>query len=285
MEILEFGFMRLALSAGILAAVACGIIGTYVVVRRIVFISGGIAHTAYGGIGLGYLLGFSPLLGAAGAALFGALIIGIITKKMSEYEDTMIGIVWSTGMALGVLFVALTPGYAPNLMSYLFGSILYVSTFDIILMSILDAVIVITVIIFYKKFLVVSFDPEYSEVRGLPVERLFLLMLCLIALSIVLLIRVVGIILVIALLTIPTAIAGRFAGSLLKIMITSVFLSMFFTVGGLLISYYAGSFFNVNLPSGALIILLAGITYIMTWPLEYVKRKNRLKKILQKYSG
>ncbi|MGB2583229.1 MAG: metal ABC transporter permease, partial [Dehalococcoidia bacterium] len=202
-DALQYEFMRNALYAGLLASVACGIIGVYVVVNRIVFISGGIAHASFGGIGLGYLAGFSPVLGAMVFTLASALGMGIVTKRTNLPEDTAIGILWAMGMALGIIFIGLAPGYAPDLFSYLFGNILTVPFSDLILMIILDFIIAAIVIAFYKEFLALSFDEEFGTVVGIPVERLYLLLLCMIALTVVVLIRVVGIILVIALLTIP----------------------------------------------------------------------------------
>ena len=250
----QYEFMRNALYAGLLASVACGVIGVYVVVNRIVFISGGIAHASFGGIGLGFLAGFSPILGALAFALGSALGIGVITRRTNLPEDTVIGVLWAMGMALGVIFVGLAPGYAPDLLSYLFGNILTVPYSDLILMIVLDAIIVALVVAFYKEFLALSFDREFGTVAGIPVERLYLLLLCLIALTVVLLIRVVGIILVIALLTIPATAARQFTHDLRKMMLLSVMFGAVFCFGGLWLSY------EFDLASGATIILFGGTT-------------------------
>ena len=255
-EALQHDFMRNALLAGLLAAVACGIIGTYVVAKRMVSISGGISHSAFGGIGLGYYLGINPVVGALFFTIAAALGTGLVVKRTRLPEDTAIGILWAMGMAIGILFIGLTPGYAPGLFSYLFGDILLVSPSDLILMLALDAVILAVVIAFYKEFLALSFDEEFGTVSGVPMEKLYLLLLCLIALTVVVLIRVVGIILVIALLTIPAALARQFTHDLRKIMVLAVVFGAVFTFGGLWLSY------AFDVASGATIILLSGTVFL-----------------------
>ena len=267
LEVLQYEFMRNAMLAGVLASIACGIIGTYVVVKRIVFISGGIAHSAFGGIGLGYLVGISPVLGAVLFTIPSALAMGVVSTKTRLPEDTAIGILWALGMALGIIFVGLAPGYAPDLFSYLFGNILTVPTSDLILMLALDVVIILIVIALYKEFLALAFDREFGHIVGVPVEALYLLLLCLIALTVVILIRVVGIVLVIALLTIPAALARQFTYNLQKMMLLSVLFSVAFTFGGLWLS------FQLDLASGATIIILAGVVFI-----AYVGISRSLKK-------
>ncbi len=257
-EILQYEFMRNALIAALLASIACGIIGVYVVVKRIVFISGGIAHAAFGGIGLGYFLGVNPVLGVIPFSIAAALSMGIIGRRTKIPEDTAIGILWVMGMALGVIFVALSPGYAPELFGYLFGSILTVPTSDIILMLSLNAAIIAVVFSLHREFQAISFDEEYATTIGLPTERLYLLLLCLIALTVVLLIRVVGVILVIALLTIPAAISRQFTHRLSSMMFLSVFLCAILTICGLWLSY------AFDLPSGATIVLVSGTAFILS---------------------
>jgi zinc transport system permease protein len=272
LEALQYEFMRNALMAGLLAAVACGIVGVYVVVKRIVFISGGIAHASFGGIGLGYFLGISPIIGALVFSLASGLAIGGITRKTRLPADTAIGILWAIGMALGVIFIYLTPGYAPDLMSYLFGNILTVPFSDILLMLALDAVIIAIVVIFYKEYLILSFDEEYATAVGMPVERLYLLLLAMIALTVVVLIRVVGMILVIALLTFPAAMARQFTHDMKKMMFLSVLFGFLFTLGGLWLSYV------LKLPSGATIILLSGVVLAISFGVSRLRKKhNRIK--------
>lgn len=267
LEALQYEFMRNALFAGLLASVACGIIGTYVIVKRLVFISGGIAHTSFGGIGLGYFLGINPVVGALLFTVASALGMGMVTKRTRLAEDTAIGILWAMGMALGIIFIGLTPGYAPDLFGYLFGNILTVPLSDLTLMLALDVVIIAVVISLYKEFLAISFDEEFGVVAGVPVERLYLLLLCLIALTVVVLIRVVGIILVIALLTIPAATARQFTCDLKKMMLLSVLFGAVFTFCGLWLSY------ELDLASGATIILVSGALFILS--LSVSRLRNR----------
>jgi len=255
-SVLSYDFMQNALAAGILAGIACGVVGTFVVVRRMVFISGGVSHATFGGIGLAYLLGFNPMLGALLFAVAAALSMGVITRKTKLSEDTGIGVLWATGMALGVIFVGLASGYAPDLFSYLFGNILTVQRGELLMMLVLDGVIITTVLAFYKELLAVSFDEEFARVEGIPTTGLQMVLLALIALTIVTVIRVVGIVLVIALLTIPPAIARQYTSSLSSMMRLAVALSVGLSVCGIALSYL------LNLASGATIILLSGVVLL-----------------------
>ena len=271
-EVFQYQFMQNALLAGLLAAIACGIVGVYVVAKRIVFISGGIAHASFGGVGLGYFLGMSPVLGATFFALASALGMGLVSRRTSLPEDTTIGILWALGMALGVIFIGLAPGYAPDLFSYLFGNILTVPTSDLVFMLVLDIIIIATVWLFYKEFLVISFDEEYGLVAGVPTEILYLVMLSLIALTVVVLIRVVGIILVIALLTIPAALARQFTHSLSKMMLLAAGIGALFTFGGLWLS------FVLDLASGATIILVSAAAFLAYfWPFPVMAQEAETK--------
>jgi zinc transport system permease protein len=268
MELLEI--LRNPIIAGILASVACGIIGVYVVVKRIVFISGGISHASFGGIGLGYFFGIGPILGALIFAPVSALAMGVVTRRTKLPEDTAIGLLWVIGMAIGIIFVYLTPGYAPDLMSYLFGDILFVSTREIILMLILDGVIILVVSLLYKEFLALCFDEEFGTAVGIPTERLYLVLLCLIALTVVVLIRVVGIIMVIALLTIPAATARQFTHNLKTMMLLSILLSIVFALGGLWLSYV------LDWPSGATIILVGGVLFLASWGISGARHRKQI---------
>ena len=247
--------MQNALLAGLLASIACGIIGAYVVSKKIVFISGGIAHASFGGIGLGYFMGINPVLGATGFSLIAAIAMGMTSRRTRLPEDTVIGMLWATGMALGAIFISLTPGYTTNLFSYLFGNILTVPDSELLLIFILDIIILTVVALLYKEFLAVSFDEEYSTVIGMPTEKIYLTMLCLIALTVVVMIRVVGIILVIALLTIPASLARQFTHDMKKMMALSVIFSAIFTFVGLLLSYW------LDLASGATVIITSVIIF------------------------
>lgn len=252
------GFIQRAVVMGLLASLACGIIGTYVVVKRIVFISGGIAHAVLGGMGIAYYLGYHPLLGATLFALFSALLIGTISLRSRQREDTIIGALWAIGMAVGLIFISWTPGYNTDLMSYLFGNILLVSPQDLLIAGILNAIVLVMVFLFYKPFLAVCFDEEYARLQGVRVEAVYLLLLCLIALTVVVLIQVVGIILVIALLTLPAGIAGHYARSLAGMMAISTLLGSLFTTAGMVVSY------QPDLPTGPAIIILAGSVYLLS---------------------
>jgi len=258
-EAFQFEFMRNAVLAGLLASVACGVVGVYVVMKRIVSMSGSIAHASFGGIGLGYLLNFSPVLGALVFSLLSALTMGLVTRRTRLPEDTATGILWALGMALGVIFIGLSAGYAPDLMSYLFGNILTVPSGDLYLMAALDLIILALTAAFYKEFLLLSFDEEFGTVVGMPVNGLYMLLLCMVALTVVVLIRVVGMILVIAMLTFPAALARQFTHNIKKMMMLAVLFGMLFAFGGLWISYI------LNLASGATIILLSGLVLLMTY--------------------
>jgi len=255
LDFLGYEFMRNALMAGILASIVCGIVGTLVVVRRIVSLSGSVSHSAFGGIGLGYYLGLNPLHGALMFSVGSALGIGAVSKYAKEREDTVIGMFWAAGMAIGILAIGLTPGYAPDLFGYLFGSIISVPTSDLLLILALDIFVVAVVALLYKEMMAVAFDEEYAIVSGLPVRFLYYLTLVLVAITIVALIRIVGIILAIALLTIPAAISGKLTHDLRKMMALSVVLSVALITVGLWMS------FVLDIESGATIIILSALSY------------------------
>jgi len=256
--IFKFEFLQNALGAGVLVSIACGIIGTFVVINRIVFISGGIAHAAYGGIGLGYFFQFSPVIGAIAFSLLSALGMGLVERKTKQRADTLIGVMWAIGMAIGIILIDLSKGYKVGLESYLFGSILTVPRQDLIIMLILNLMIGALVFIFYKELVAISFDPVFATTRNLPVDLLYLMLMGMIALTVVMVMQVVGLILVIALLTIPSAIAENFAKDIQQMMIISSILGIIFTTIGIALSYY------FNLTSGATIILVAGSAYLLS---------------------
>lgn len=248
-ELFSYGFFVNALLASVLAAVSCGIIGTYIVSRRIVFISGGITHASFGGIGMGYFLGINPLVGAAIFSVLSGMGIQLFSSHGKVREDSSIAIWWSLGMAIGILFVYLTPGYAPNLMSYLFGSILTVSSGEIWLMLALSLIIVLFFTLFYRTILYISFDENFARTSNLPVTLFNYLLMVLISLTIVLNIRVVGIILILSLLTIPQATANLLTREFGRMMVYSIAFAFVSSLFGLLLSYFA------DIPSGATIIL------------------------------
>jgi zinc transport system permease protein len=257
-EALQLEFMRNALVAGILVSVVCGVIGTLVVVNRIVFLAGGIAHAAYGGIGLAFFMGWPFLVGTAGFSLAAAGAMAAITLKAKHRADAMVGVIWAVGMATGVILLDLTPGYNVDLMSYLFGSILAVPASDLWQMGGIGAVVILVVTWYYNDFLAMSYDDEFARLRNVPVTFLYCLLLGMIAVTVVMIIRVVGLILVIALLTIPPFIAEKFTRSLRTMMVASSILSCLFTLSGLWLSYL------LNLTSGATIILVAAAGFILS---------------------
>jgi zinc transport system permease protein len=257
-------FLQNALLTGLLASIACGVVGSYVVVRRISYLAGGIAHCVLGGIGAARYFQvvhrvdwLTPLVGAALSGLLAALVIGVVSLRARQREDTVIGAVWAIGMAVGVIFLARTPGFGVDPMSYLFGSIVLVERADVWLLAGLDVLVVGAGLLFYHPFAAVCFDEEFARLRGLNVEFYYLLLLCLTALTVVLLVSVVGIVLVIALLTLPVAAAGFFCRTLWQLMIASALLTGLLSSGGLALSYSA------DLPAGATTILLAGMLYVI----------------------
>lgn len=255
LSLLAMDFFRNALLASLFASITCGIIGTYIVSRRIVFISGGITHASFGGIGMGYYMGFDPILGAVFFGIFSALGIEFFTKKADLREDSAIAILWALGMALGIIFIFLTPGYAPNLMSYLFGNILTVSYSELGFLALLTAGIAAFFIIFYRMILFISFDEEFALTNNTPVRLFNMILICLVALTIVLNIRVVGIILVMSLLTIPQAISNLFTRYFHKMIWLSMFFGFAGSLCGLIFSYI------YDIPSGAAIIFALVLMY------------------------
>ncbi len=261
-EFLQYEFMQRAFIAAVLVSVACGAVGTYVVIKRIVSLSGAISHAAFGGVGLGYFLGVNPVLAAIPFSILAAISMGAVREKVKISQDTAIGILWSVGMALGILFINLKSGFAPDLFSYLFGSIITVSNSDLYIMLILDIIILLIVLLFRNEFIGVSFDEEFSQVVGLHTTFINMLLLALIALSIVVLIKVVGVILLIALLAIPAAIAKQYTYNIRKLMILSTILGVILTTLGLVLS------FIFNLSSGATIVLVMAAAFLLSYYIQ-----------------
>ncbi len=269
MGLLHYEFMRNALIAGVLIGISCGVVGSFVVVNRAVFLAGGIAHAAYGGIGLAFLFGFSPFLGAATFALFSSSLLALAIQRWDQRLDTVIGVLWATGMALGTILIDLSPGYHKDVMSYLFGSILAVSHSDIYMMMFLDLIILGVMGFFYKEFLAISFDSEFAMTVGVPVKLFQFIFLWLVGLAVVMMIRIVGLILVIALFSIPPNIAEKLTSSLKKIIVLASLLAIAFSTGGLLLSYH------MNTSSGATIVMVAAITYMIFLSLSDLAHRFR----------
>ena len=270
-DALQYEFMRNALVAGLLASVICGIMGTLVVVNRIVFLSGGIAHAAYGGIGLAFYFGWPYLLSTIGFSLFAAMVMAAVSMKAKHRADTIIGVIWALGMSFGIILLDLTPGYNVDLMSYLFGSILTVPASDIITMLIMGILITVLVAYYYKDLLALSYDEEFAQIRGVPVKGLYFALIGMLAVTIVMVIQVVGLILIIALLTIPPFIVEKHAKSLAQMMVGSSVLGALFTVTGLWLSY------TYNLTSGASIIMVSGVFFLISMVIERVRLHSGVK--------
>lgn len=266
-------FLRYALIAGILSSAAFGIVGTYITVRRITYLAGAIAHSVLAGIGLSLYLSeahgvawLSPLLGAMVAAIVAGAIIGFVSMYAKEREDTVIGAVWAIGMALGLLLISRTPGYVDP-MSYLFGNILILSQRELVLIAVLDLVVIAVGILGYNQFQAVAFDEEFARVRGLRTSVYYLAMILMTALSIVLLTTIVGLIMVIALFTLPAAVGAMMARRLWQVMLLATLFTMVFTTVGLGLSY------RYDLPSGPTIIAFAGAVYLVATGVKSVKRR------------
>ena len=273
-DLQHHGFLQYALMTGIMASVACGIIGSYVTVRRMTYIAGAIAHCTLGGMGVaGYLnkeqgLTFlSPLIGAVAAAILAAFVIAFMLNRSTMRQDTVLSAVWSIGMAIGIIFISKTSGYNEDLMSYLFGNILMVSSRDLLLLTALDIVLIVIVFLLYNRLVAISFDEEFARISGIHVDLYNTIFLCLVALTVVLLVQVVGIILVVALLALPAAAAGQLTGRLPSMMLMAILFSLISTTGGLVFSYIP------DLPASATIIIIAGFIYFASAVYDRIKQK------------
>jgi zinc transport system permease protein len=268
----EYRFFTNALLAALFASITCGITGAYIVSRRIVFISGGITHASFGGIGIGYFFGFNPIVGAMIFSVLSALGIEYMSKKTNLREDSVIAILWSFGMAVGIIFIFLTPGYSANLMSFLFGNILTVTKLNLVFLLILALLITGIFLVFFKTILFIAFDEQYARAVKLPVETINYLMITLVALTIVFNIKVVGIILVISLLTIPQTIANIFTKKFEIMIWLSIIIGFLGSISGLLLSYY------LNVPSGAAIIFFLVILFFISKIFRNILTSLRIRK-------
>ena len=268
----QHAFLQTAVVTALLASIGCGIMGTYVVVKRIAFLAGGIAHSVLGGMGAAVYFGFDPLHGALPAAVAAALLIGWVRLRWRAKEDTLISALWAIGMAVGVLFIAKAPGYQSDLMSYLFGNILLVPPESLWFMVALDLLLLTIVAAYHRQFLAVVFDEEFARLRGVPVAFFYLLLLVLVAVTVVLLIQIVGLILVLALLTLPAAVAGHYVHSLGRMMLIATLLGAGLSIAGLALSY------GPDLPAGPTIILLAGGVYVLSAMIRQVLDRRRAQR-------
>jgi len=268
-EIFTYQFLQNAIIAGLLASIVCGIIGVIIVEKKMVMIGGGIAHTAYGGVGLGYLLGFSPMIGAFIISILAAFGIGFAKRHGRVQTDVLIALFWSLGMALGIAFIGMMPGYPPDMTSYLFGNILSVTRADLLLMLALTVLVVIVVIMLFHDLKSFMFDAQFASIHGMRTKFLEYLLLVLIALTVVVLIRVAGIILLLALLAAPAAIASLLSRNLKKRMILAVILGIIFCWSGLFISYV------LNIASGASIVILSVLVYAIIYAITLIRRHRK----------
>jgi zinc transport system permease protein len=266
-NIFQYEFIVKGLLGAIFASITAGLAGTYIVSKRMVFLSGGITHASFGGIGIGYFIGINPVIGAAVFGIMSALGVEYLSVKQKIREDSAIGILWAFGMAIGIIFIYLTPGYSPNLMSYLFGSILTVSNADIMALGIMSVILILYFGVFYRTILYISFDEVFARTYSSYVNIFKYLTTSLIALTIVLNIRMAGVVLVISLLTIPPNIAMLFTRLYFKIVIWSVIAGFVGTATGYAISYFAG------IPVGATIIFTLVIIWVIAKGISQLIKK------------
>jgi len=273
-DIFEYQFLKNAVLAALLVSIVAGIIGTYITSRRLVFLSGGITHASFGGIGIAYYMGISPIVGAIVFSVLSAFGIEVLSHRKNIREDSAIGILWAFGMAVGIIFIFLTPGYAPNLMSFLFGSILTVTSADLVYLIILNITVILFFILFYRQILYIAFDQDFARSQKIPVNLFNYILIAFIAIAIVLSIRVVGIILLISLFTVPPTIANIFSNHFGKIIFWSILISFIGAFIGLLLSY------GINIPSGAAIVvvfvLMFGLVKLFSVLFQRIKRRSAI---------
>lgn len=255
-DILTYDFMQRAIIACVLSGISCGIVGSYIVARRMVFLSGGITHASFGGLGIALYLGINPTLGALLFAVLSAIGIEFSSRKIKMREDSAIGIMWSLGMALGALFMSLRPGYASDLTSYLFGNILLVDQSDVVMLGVLSALLVVGAITMLRRIMYITFDEDYARSQGMATQRIAYTMAIIVSLAIVLSIKVMGIILLISLMTIPTVVANAITKDYRKIALISAIIGVAGNIAGFVVSY------NFNLPTGSCIIFILALTLI-----------------------
>ncbi len=257
-DIFHYTFLQNAMLAAIFAGISCGIIGTYIVVRRLVFLGAGITHSSFGGIGLAYYLGLNPTIGALFFAVLSALGVNFLSRKDKLREDSAVGILWALGMALGIIFIFITPGYAPNLMSFLFGSLLTITPDVLIANGVVSLLLVALFILFGRRIVYVAFDRNFAMSQGVNVCLIENIAMVLVSVTIVLIIKLVGIVLLISLLTIAPITIGAFTTSYKHLTIYSIVLTIISSVIGIIISYYS------DFPSGASIVVVLCLFYLLS---------------------
>lgn len=271
-DLAEHAFLQQALIGAILASVACGLIGPFVVVRQLGYAAGGIAHSVLWGMGAALLLGGEPMHGAIAAALVGAFVIGGINAIAQEQEDTLISALWSTGMAGGIILLSLVPEYQGNLMGYLFGNILMIRAQDIRLILVLDIALLALIALFYKQLVAATFDEEFAYLRGVPTTALYLALLCMVALTVVAVIQLVGMILLVALITLPAAIAAQNVGTIARMIGLASGLGILFTTSGLALSYES------DWPTGPTIIMVTAAAYFAATLLRGLRERGQKRR-------
>ena len=268
MDLLQYAFFRNALIGSLFTCISCGIVGSYIVSRRLVFISGGITHASFGGLGLGFYLGISPILSALLFAIASAFGVEWLSKRQDVREDSAIAAFWALGMALGVICIFLTPGYTPNISAYLFGNILTITLPDIVFTGILAVLLLILLLIFFKSVLYTAFDSEFAKTQGVKVALIETLMMLAIAVTIVSSIRLIGIMLLMSLLTVPQMTANLFTSRMQKIILYSIGLGITGCISGLFLSYY------LNVPSGATIVFVQILIFLLCKTTLFLRHKT-----------
>lgn len=274
-DLLSYTFFQNALLGSLFASIACGIIGSYIVIRRLVFVSGGITHASLGGIGMGFYFGWNPILSAMVFSILSAFGIEWLSSRQGVREDSAIGSFWSLGMAVGIIFIYLKPGFAPNLSDYLFGNILTINHTDIIYLVILSLLLIVSFTLFGKQILFAAFDPDFAKTRNLPVNLIKYLMMMAIAITIVLSIRLVGIVLLMSILTVPQMTANLFTSNFVKMIVLSVFIGFFGCLVGLFLSAV------LDVPSGVFIIFTQIIIFLVSrWIVRYSQKCKQRKSLV-----
>ena len=268
MELLKYTFFQNALLGSLFTCIACSIVGTYIVCRRLVFISGGITHASFGGLGLGFYIGINPIISAMIFSIASAFGVEWLSKRQGVREDSAIAAVWALGMAIGVICIFLTSGYAPNISAYLFGNILTITYTDIWIIAVLALLLIVAFILFFNQILYTAFDREFAQTKGLPVALIEHLMMLAIAITIVSSIRLIGIMMLLSLMTVPQMTANIFTSRFKQILIFSCLISMVGCFGGLFLSYL------LNVPSGASIIFIQVILFLTCKFVMFLRKKT-----------